>query len=111
MIEEEGKGKENAGDLWQLFIQFIQTIWDKGEIPRQMLWVVVVFLPKGGGNFRGIGLLEPFWKVIEVLMEKRLAHIKFHDCLHGFLSGRGTGTATTEVKLTQQLAYLNQVPL
>ena len=44
-------------------------------------------------------------------MDTRLSSIKFHDCLHGFLSGRGTGTATTEVKLTQQLAYLEQAPL
>ena len=69
-------------------------------VPRQMLWMVVVILPKGGGGFCGIGLLEPLWKVNEVLMDKRLANIKFHDCLHGFLGGRGTGTATMEVKLT-----------
>ena len=111
MIEEEEKGTENAGDLWRLFVRLIQIIWDKGEIPRQMLWMVVVLLPKGGGDFRGIGLLEPFWKVIEVLMDKRLAHIEFHDCLHGFLSSRGTSTSTTEATLTQQLAYMDQVPL
>ena len=44
-------------------------------------------------------------------MDKRLQAIEFHDCLHGFLTGRGTGTATTEVKLAQQLAYLEQQPL
>jgi hypothetical protein len=57
MIEEEEKGTENAGDIWRLFVRLIQIIWDKGEIPRQMLWMVVVLLPKGGGDFRGIGLL------------------------------------------------------
>ena len=51
------------------------------------------------------------WKVIEVIMDKRLKVIDFHDCLHGFLTGRGTGTATLEVKLAQQLAYLEQGPL
>ena len=60
--------------------------------------------PRRGGDFSGIGILEPFWKVMEVLMDKRLQNIKFHDCLHGFLAGLGTGTATAEVKLTQQLA-------
>ena len=69
-----------------------------------MLWMVVVFLPEGGGNFRGIGLLEPLWKVIKVFMDKHLVHIEFHYCLHGFLSGRSTGTVTTEVKLIQKLA-------
>ena len=72
----------------------IQSIWDKGEIPRQILWMVVILLIKGGGNFRGIGLLKPFWKVIEVLMNKWLATIDFHDCLRGLLSGRDMCTAT-----------------
>ena len=35
--------------------------------------------------------------------------LDFHDGLHGFLAGRGT--ATIEVKLVQQLAYTEQVPL
>ena len=66
-----------------------------------MTWMIVVLLPKGGGDYRGIGLLEPFWKVVEVLMDKRLQVIDFHDCLHGFLAGRGTGTATVKSKLNQ----------
>ena len=76
-----------------------------------MLWVIIVILPKGGGDYRGIGLLCPFWKAVEILMDKRFSVIEFHDCLHGFLAGRGTGTAIMEVKLAQQLAYLEQEPL
>ena len=34
MIEEEEKGTENAGEMCQLFVRLIQTIWDKGEILR-----------------------------------------------------------------------------
>ncbi len=42
-------------------------------------------------------------------MDKQFLAIQFHDCLHSFLAGRGTGTtATMEVKLTQQLAYREQ---
>ena len=44
-------------------------------------------------------------------MDNRLKVLDYHDCLHGFLAGRGTGTATTEVKLAQQLAHIEQVPL
>ena len=36
--------------------------------------------------------------------------IVFHDSLHGFLGGRGTGTATIEAKVAQQLAYIEQAP-
>ena len=44
-------------------------------------------------------------------MDQRLEVIDFHDCLHGFLKGRGMGTAATKAKLAQQLAYLKQEAL
>ncbi len=53
--------------------------------------MIVVLLPKGGGNFRGIGLLDPFWKVVEKVMVCWLGSIEFHPCLHGRLPKRGTG--------------------
>jgi hypothetical protein len=74
-------------------------------------WVPLVLIPKGKGDFRGIGLLEPVWKCMEKIIDARLKIIPLHDCLHGFLPGRGTGTATLEAKLTQQLTYLEQTPL
>jgi hypothetical protein len=72
---------------------------------------IIVLLPKGGGDYRGIGLLEPFWKVVEKIMVKRLASIEFHNCLHGGLPRWGTGTAPIEAKLAQQLAWHDQCPL
>jgi hypothetical protein len=104
----------NMGELrskWRIFVQMIQTIWDRGEIPMQMSWMVVVLLPKGGGNFRGIGLLDPCWKVVEKIMVHRMSAIKFHPCLHGGLPKRGIGTATIEAKMAQQLAWVEQEPL
>ncbi len=56
------------GSKWWIFLELIQVIWDRGEIPKQMSWMVIVLLPKGGGDFRGIGLLDPCWKVMEKLM-------------------------------------------
>ena len=53
-----------------------------------MLWVIVVLIPKGGRDYRGIGLLEPFWKVVEGIMDTRLDVVEFHDCLHGFVKKR-----------------------
>ena len=92
----EIQGRQGAGDTWRAFVALIRSIWDRGKIPQQMAWVVVVLLPKGGGNYRRIGLLEPFWKVIEGTMLSRWKVIKVHDCLHGSLKGRGTGTAILE---------------
>ena len=78
IVEEEEEDTEGAGDNWRLFVTLIQTIWQTGEIPQQMLWIIIVLLPKGGGDYRGIGLLEPLWKVVEIIMDKRLQVIEFH---------------------------------
>ena len=65
----------------------------------------MVLIPKGKGDYRGIGLVEVMWKVVAVILNRQLtSSITFHDVLHGFRAGRGTGTATLEDKLLQQLA-------
>jgi len=71
---------------------------------------VTELIPKGGGENRGIGLLEPIWKVLERVMNIRLERIILRDSLHGCLAGRGTGTGIIEAKLAQQLAHLEQTP-
>ena len=67
-------------------------------MPEQMSWMVIVLLPKGGGDFQGIGLLDPCWKVVEKIMVRQMAIIEFHPSLHGGLPKRGTGMATIEAK-------------
>jgi hypothetical protein len=112
-LEEDPKtGPTNvgAGKEWDALVQLVQAIWDKGRIPTQLGWVITVLIPKGGGDYRGIGLLEPIWKVIKRVMDKRLEAIVLHDSLHGCCNGRGTGAAVIEAKLTQQLAHIEQTP-
>ena len=109
--ESQGLVKHGCSNPQKLLVAIQSLIWEQGYIPQQMQWVIVVLLPKGDDNFQGIGLLEPFWKVIEVLMDKCMDVIEFHDCLHGFLKGWGTGTAMLDAKLAQQLAYLEQETL
>ncbi|EJK57216.1 hypothetical protein THAOC_22766 [Thalassiosira oceanica] len=71
--EDPEKRAEGAGNQWRLFVALIQLIWRTGEILQQMLWTIIVLIPKGSsGDYRGIGLLEPFWKVIEGIMDTRL---------------------------------------
>ena len=65
-------------------------------------------VPKGEGEFWGIGLMEVAWKILSLILHRRLATIKLHDVLHGFREGRGTGTATLEAKLLQQLAAMRE---
>ncbi|KAL7551798.1 hypothetical protein ACHAWF_014996, partial [Thalassiosira exigua] len=108
--EEKDKEPKGAGNRWQALVKLVQVIWERGEIPRQLLWVIVVLLPKGGGDYRGIGILEPIWKLLEAIIDRRLNAIEFHDCLHGYLPQRGTTTAMVEAKLAIQFAQLEQHP-
>ncbi len=72
MIEEEENGAERVGDKWRTFGRLIQAICNTGEISRQMMWLIIVLLPKGNGEYQGIGLMEPFTKVVELVVDARL---------------------------------------
>ena len=100
-----GVGKE-----WEALLQLVQVVWEEGRIPTQLGWVVTVLIPNGGGDYHGIGLLKPIWKVIEQVIGKWLEAIALHDSLHSYRIGWGTGTTVIEVKLWQQLAHIKQAP-
>jgi hypothetical protein len=106
----EGQGAEDAGDRWRLFVRLVQAAWTHGEIPCQLLWIIIVLIPKGGGDYREIGLLEPIWKCIERVIDHRLDSIEMHYSLHGCRNKHGTSTAIIEAKLAQQLSYLELKP-
>jgi hypothetical protein len=107
---ETGIHHVGEGKTWDEFVELCSSVWATGIVPQQMCWVITVLIPKGGGEYRGIGLLEPIWKVLERVMDARLEKITLHDSLHGCLAGRGTGTGIIEAKLAQQLAHLEQTP-
>jgi hypothetical protein len=109
--EEAEESAEGAGDCWRLFVALVQATCESGTMPSQMSWMVIVLLPKGGGDYCGIGLLDPMWKIMEKIMVAQMSYLQLHDCLHGGLPLRGMGTAIMEVKLNQQLAWVDQAPL
>ena len=87
-------------------------MWRTGDIPQDLGWEILVLIPKGTTDTRGIGLLETLWKVMEALIDTRLyASLQTHDFLHGFRAGRGMGTAIMEVNLVQELSRIDQYPL
>ena len=67
-------------------------------------------IPKGGGTeFREIFLVEVLWKVISGTINRQIwSSIQFHDAIHSFCAGRGTGTAILEVKLLQPLIAMRE---
>ena len=64
------------------------------------------------GNCRDIVLLEVISKTMYSLLNRRLVSvITFHDVLHSFQGGRGTGTATLDTKLLKQLKAMREAVL
>jgi hypothetical protein len=61
---ETGPNNVGKGDQWNALAWLVQAVWDERKIPLQLGWVVTVLIPKGGGDYCGIGLLKPVWKVI-----------------------------------------------
>ncbi len=66
--EEKEESDVGLGDKWHTFVRLMQAIWEQGCMPEQMRWEIIVLLLKGNGDYRGIGLLDPFWKVVEKIM-------------------------------------------
>ena len=49
------------------------------------------------------------WKVVAAILPRRFTTaINYHNFLHGFWAGCGTGTATLKAKLLQQLAAMRE---
>ena len=52
---------------------------------------------------------EVVWKTMAGILNFRLmAAIQFHNILHGFRLGRGTGTASLEAKLLQKIMDMRE---
>ncbi len=51
--EEDVKGQwaPGNGDNWQRFVHLVQATWIYGIIPHQLLRIMVVLIPKGGGDY------------------------------------------------------------
>ena len=64
------------------------------------MWQAVVLIPKGGKAYRGIGLVEVMWKVVAAILNRQItASITYHEFLHKFRAGCGTGTATLKAAI------------
>jgi len=98
---------------WAIIQQLVAHAFSTGVVPSRARANTLVLIPKPEpGQFRGIGLQEPVWKLISAIINRRLMdNIRFHDDLHGFLPDRGTGTACLEAKLEAQLAIITGRPL
>ena len=80
-----------------------------GVLPKEATWQAVFLIPKGGGDYHGIGLVELVWKAIAVILNHHFtSSITYHDSLCGFQAGRGTGTTTLKVKLLRRVTTMRE---
>ena len=105
--EESKGGTPVEASNWDRVVELAHTEFGEGRLSEESTYQSVVLIPKGEKDYRGIGLVEVMWRVVAEILNRRLtASITFHDFLHDFRAGRGTGTATLEAELLQQLAAL-----
>ena len=65
---------------------------------------MLLIIPKLDAYTRGIGMLEVVWEVAEAVIDTRInSVVQFHDFLHDFCAGGGTGDNIVELKLAQDL--------
>ena len=48
------------------------TAFRDGKLAEEAEWQTVVLIPKGKGEFRGIGLVEVIWKLLTIILHRRL---------------------------------------
>ena len=105
----EQEAQTEAEGHWGRVVEIVQTAFRDRDLAEEVTWQAVVLIPKGKGDYRGIGLVEVMWKVVTVILNCRLtSSITFHDVLHRFRAGRSTGTATLKAKLLQHLEAMRE---
>jgi hypothetical protein len=90
---------------WEMVLKLVEycLINDAEEAPRAFEIGILALIPKDVTSYRGIVLLESIYNLVSFIITRRLTEaIEFHDALHGFRGGRGTGTAIIELKLLIQ---------
>ena len=50
--------------------ELAQTAFRDGVLAEEATWQAVVLIPKGGRDYRGIGLIEVVWKAVAVILNR-----------------------------------------
>ena len=99
-------------EIWLCLIDLVENMWRTGDTPQELGWTILDLIPKKTTVTRGIGLMETLRKVVETLIDTFLCNnLQMHNPLHGFRSGIGTRMAIMELKISQELASIDQDPL
>ena len=66
--EEKTEAKEEGGYQWGKVVEITQTAFWEGKLAEEATWQTMVLVPKGKKEYRGIGLVEVTWKVVELII-------------------------------------------
>ena len=78
----------------------------------ELIWNILVLIPKGNEYNQGINMIDVMWKVVEAIIDTRIKTlVTFHDILHVFCASTGTGTASMELNMMQELASIDKDPI
>ena len=99
-------------EVWGKVVGVTQVAFQEGYIPEALMWKTLVLIPKGGGEYIGIGLVDTIWKFCTSIVNSRTqSSIVLHDVLHSFQHERGSVTEIMEAKIEQQLTGIVHEPL
>ena len=107
----EGKRETETEGMthWGKVVALVREEFGEGRLAEESMWQAVVLIPKGKGEYRGIGLVEVMWKVVTAILNRRItASITYHEILYGFRASCSTVTATIKAKLIQQLVAMRE---
>ena len=77
--------KDPGTQRWEKLLSLMKLAFCEGRLPVALTWTTMVLIPKGGGYYRGIGILEVIWKVCASIMNNQLrSAITLHNKLHVF---------------------------
>jgi hypothetical protein len=112
-VEDLLRWCDSVPDAWTIVVTLVQQAFEDGTIPTAFAYGILCLIPKSvPDKFRPIALLEVIYKLCSTIIHMRLGEaIVFHPSIHGFRSGRGTGTAILEAKLLMQIFACEANPL
>ena len=95
-----------------MVVELVHTAFQDRFLAEEATCQAVLLILKRVDEYPGIGIMEMVWKAVAVILNRLFtSSITYHNSLHGFWAGRGTGTATLEVQLIQHVAALREVVL
>ena len=95
-----------------MVVRLVRVMFRDRTVPVEIAGGKMEIVQKGKGKYMGIELVEILWKVCAVVINCWLKSSGvLHKTLHGFKTWRGTGTATLEANLSQQLVGIAHKPL